>query len=240
MDEYTLPDHDWWRYEKLPSREPMDWSPSQRGDSPFDALDFHLDLGCGTVPKARLGIDRFWAPGVGLPIDLERLMPEQAKTDDKFEVLAAKRAWLLYDEYGLHPERREFEAKLPFPDSSIESIITHHCLEHIDAGFIRLMDECYRVLKPGGFMRIIVPCFPSYAAVQDPDHKRYFMEGVWETFCGAPDNSHWMESFSVPYTKCRFEMVNEDWTAMFPPDQRWTKADVREMRVMLAKRPSAI
>lgn len=125
---------------------------------------------------------------------------------------------------------------LPFADNSIKSIITHHFMEHLGDGFLSLMDECHRVLEPGGLMRIIVPLFPSYSAVADPDHKRYFCVGTFGTFCGAPDGSHWMESFSTPYTNCRFEMVHEDFTARSANQSEWwMPEDARELRVALQK-----
>lgn len=235
MSSEESPGNDWWQYDQLPSRDTSDWSPAHRGDSPFDAIDFHLDIGCGTVPKARLGIDRFWAPGVDLLIDLEKgLWPTQEpKTEEEKE--AFHRTWSMFARFSWDDDEVAPIPGLPFPDDSIKSIITHHCLEHIRDGFIPLMDEMHRVLEPGGFLRIITPLFPSYSAVADPDHKRYFMEGVWETFCGTPEGEHWMESFSVPYTKCRFEMVKEDRSAPTPPDKLWTPEDAREMRVTLRK-----
>lgn len=223
----------WWEFDALPSKGPYDWSPAVRGMSEWDTIDFHLDLGCGTVPKGRLGIDRHYAPGVELGIDLETLTFVPAAGEF---TTAAERSWKLYDRYGRAEGSGRFQPVLPFPDNSIESIVTHHCLEHIDQGFIRLMDEIYRVLKPGGILRAITPLFPSKAAVEDPDHKRYFMEETWETFCGAPDGSHWHESFSVPYTQCRFEMVHKDITARLEdPAEWWGPSDVREIRVALRK-----
>lgn len=242
-----MSDPNWWHYENLESRVPCDWSPATRGDREYDQLDFHLDIGCGTVPKARLGIDRFAAPGVDLLVDLEWLLPAKPQPiahqpEGVVGMTAEERA--LYtktqDLYGMlgwqiYEEEKEYFRGLPFPDNSIESIISHHCLEHVRDGFIFLMDECYRVLKPGGIFRIIVPLFPSYSAIADPDHKRYFLEGVFETFCGTRDGDHWMESFSVPYTKCRFEMVDEDISPPTPGVDQWTPKDAREMRVALRK-----
>lgn len=230
-----MSDPNWWHYENLESRVPCDWSPATRGDREYDQLDFHLDLGAGTVPKARLGIDRFYAPGVDLLIDLERLQPFKAPHDAPAEHdLIARRTFEQFRNYRDGDSNWRVPG-LPFPADSIESIISHHCLEHVGEGFIRLMDECHRVLKPGGIFRIIVPLFPSHTAVADPDHKRYFLEGVFETFCGTRDGDHWMESFSVPYTKCRFEMVDEDISPPTPEIDQWTPRDRREMRVALRK-----
>lgn len=103
---------------------------------------------------------------------------------------------------------------LPFPNDSIKSIISHHCLEHIGEGFIRLIDECYRVLEPKGKFRIIVPLFPSFSAVTDPDHKRYFTPETFGSFVhnAGPETPFWSESFSTPYTNARFLGTKADIT----------------------------
>lgn len=47
---------------------------------------------------------------------------------------------------------------IPFRDNSVASIYTTHMLEHFFPDELqRLLGECYRVLHPGGGMRIIVP-----------------------------------------------------------------------------------
>lgn len=118
---------------------------------------------------------------------------------------------------------------LPFDDSTIESIISHHCLEHVGYSFIPLVDEVYRVLKPGGLFRAIVPLFPSRPAVEDADHKRYFMTDTWKAFCGDPEN-HWHEGFATPYTAARFRMLDETWTPLADGDV-WEQ--FREIRVAM-------
>lgn len=232
---------DWWTYENLPSGEPYDWvgdshgdSSAARGDSQWDNIDFHLDLGCGTLPKARLGIDRFYAPGVGMLIDLDKMVPSSEGGFDIEGEEVFKRTIDAYNALAVAPDIN-FTTGLPFPTGSIESIISHHCMEHLGEGFIPLIDECHRVLKPGGVLRVITPLFPSRSAVEDPDHKRWIMEGTFETFCGAADGSHWHESFSRPYTSSRFEMVDKDITAQLPPEKAWGEDDVREIRVALRK-----
>jgi|GEM_PF-640135 len=46
----------------------------------------------------------------------------------------------------------------PFPDSTFKGIYTEHCIEHVDinAGWQNFR-EFYRILKPGGTLRVIVP-----------------------------------------------------------------------------------
>jgi ubiquinone/menaquinone biosynthesis C-methylase UbiE len=47
---------------------------------------------------------------------------------------------------------------IPFPDATVDFVYSSHFLEHLNrpAG-IRLLRDCYRVLRPGGAIRICVP-----------------------------------------------------------------------------------
>lgn len=60
----------------------------------------------------------------------------------------------------------------PFKDNSVTEIFSSHFVEHLD-GFERakFMDECYRILIPGGKMRLIHPYYKSIRSVQDFTHK---------------------------------------------------------------------
>jgi len=54
---------------------------------------------------------------------------------------------------------------LPFPPNSIEAIFAEHLFEHLTyAQGIELMNECWRVLLPGGVLRIGVPDLGRYVA----------------------------------------------------------------------------
>lgn len=176
-----------------------DWGGAVRGENPYDNLDFHVDLGCGTIPKARVGVDHFHAPGVDIVLDLER-------------------------------------ARLPFRTSTIKSIISHHCLEHVGDGFIPLMKEIHRVLEPGGILRVIVPLFPSTTAVSDPDHRRYFMEDTFAGFLVSEDGESWLSSFSVPYSgTAKFRQLDKICTPPTPFERggMFGPNDNREMRIAL-------
>jgi SAM-dependent methyltransferase len=216
--------NEWWRYEQLPSRWPYDWSPATRGDRPWDQLDFHLDLGCGRVPKGRLGIDRKFSEGAtDLVIDLEEMF---------VYIMESERAGHDLNQLLATPH----EKRLPFPTGSIESIVTHHCFEHIGPGFERLMEECYRVLKWGGVMRVVTPVFPSTAAVSEYDHKRYFMPGTLMGFCQElPGGASIYDAFAERYNSCCFRQIDEEVSPPTPVDKQWTSEDVREIRTTLWK-----
>ena len=59
--------------------------------------------------------------------------------------------------------------------------------------FIQLMNEVFRVLKPGGIFFNIQPCYPCKEAFQDPTHvnvmtedtmQLYFCEQAWARIYG--------------------------------------------------------
>jgi SAM-dependent methyltransferase len=48
---------------------------------------------------------------------------------------------------------------LPFEENSIDGILASHLLEHFEMlDCLSLVEDCYRVLKPGGILRVSVPC----------------------------------------------------------------------------------
>lgn len=60
---------------------------------------------------------------------------------------------------------------LPFEDSSVDFIFSSHTLEHLTIdGFLHVMQECYRVLKPSGQLKIVVPYFTTTANLANPFH----------------------------------------------------------------------
>ena len=60
----------------------------------------------------------------------------------------------------------------PIEDESVDAIHSSHFVEHLD-GFERMkfFDECHRILKKGGKMKVIHPYYKSVRAIQDPTHK---------------------------------------------------------------------
>lgn len=216
-------------YEAWGSRAGQGWiNGTKQGQTVWDQIDFHVDLGCGIVPKGRIGIDRFAHPNVSIVADLDSPMGPITYASPRHANGEASSNGAACGESGL-----------PFADDSVESIISHHALEHV-ANLIPLMDECWRILKRGGIFYAITPLFPSTSAVQDPDHKRYFMAGTgddgrahttWDAFCSDDEGNMSAESFSVPYTQARFKRVALDWTP--PAGETWSQEDNRELRCAL-------
>lgn len=73
--------------------------------------------------------------------------------------LVRKKGWVNIDLAGIPVDLAWNLAKpLPFPDQSVEAVFHEHLLEHLtlEQG-LRMTDECYRVLQPGGVLRVVVP-----------------------------------------------------------------------------------
>ncbi|MEO8038334.1 MAG: methyltransferase domain-containing protein [Betaproteobacteria bacterium] len=53
---------------------------------------------------------------------------------------------------------QDFRKPLPWPTGSVDAVYTSHTLEHLSReDGRRLLQECFRVLKPGAVLRILVP-----------------------------------------------------------------------------------
>lgn len=112
-------------------------------------LPLKLDLACGETPHEGFeGVD-FYAPSAKHKVDLT-----------------------------VYP--------WPWNDNSVEEIFCSHYCEHVPMEYVQhgdrkkdalcaFFDECYRILKPGAMMKVIVPNARSNRAFQDPTHRRFFV-----------------------------------------------------------------
>lgn len=80
----------------------------------------------------------------------------------------------------------------PFSDNEFQLIIANHVLEHLD-NLIGVMKELYRILKPNGLLRIIVPYFSSASAHQDPTHKRFFTLRTFDYFTPESEYNYYSD-----------------------------------------------
>ena len=81
----------------------------------------------------------------------------------------------------------------PWENDTFDGIAASHIFEHLDAHQLqRVVEECYRVLLPGGILRVTVPNASYFRAVYDNDNREcaevLFGEPIrhpgYETFTG--------------------------------------------------------
>lgn len=153
---------------------------------------FHLDLGCGSHARNPYGRDFL----VGC--DFAEL--EQTHPVENFK----------FTEVDLSKN------KLPFDDSSFDSISAFDFIEHVPRlayasdgkiyfPFMSLMSEIHRVLKKDGIFLASTPAYPRAEAFQDPTHVNIITEKTHEYFCG-----------DSPYAKRygfdgQFELIRVQW-----------------------------
>lgn len=80
----------------------------------------------------------------------------------------------------------------PLPDESAILAIASHVVEHInpiDGGFLRWMDELWRVMKVNGEVAITLPHGSSPGYLQDPTHCNACNETTWAYFDPGEPNT---------------------------------------------------
>ncbi len=87
----------------------------------------------------------------------------------------------------------------PFEDNSFDLIWRHYFLEHF-RDLPRLMEEFYRLLKPGGRVAINSPHFSNVETYRHWQHCHYFSLGSFDCFC---EHSHEWECYN-----CRFRLTD--------------------------------
>jgi SAM-dependent methyltransferase len=110
---------------------------------------------------------------------------------------------------------------LPFENNSISFITAFDFIEHLSRTqikgsslnpFINLMNEIYRVLKPGGIFLSHTPAFPFSSAFQDPTHTNFISEMTFPGYFGKDVSGRWTVPWAQQYGfQGEFTLVNQYW-----------------------------
>jgi SAM-dependent methyltransferase len=79
---------------------------------------------------------------------------------------------------------------LPFGDGTVDAVFAVHVLEHLP-DFLPLVDECHRILRPGGTLHLMSPWWGYVNAVADPTHVRLLDIQTVKGICERPDAPRW-------------------------------------------------
>jgi predicted SAM-dependent methyltransferase len=149
-------------------------------------ITLKLDLACGqNIREGFEGVDMPTTPGIAHGVDLTKF------------------PW-------------------PWADSSVLELHSSHFVEHlpmefVDANgnyvpcgttgsrdlFFAFFDECHRILVPGGWMQVIVPCLRNNRAFQDPTHRRFLPAEAFLYLAKAWRDANKLDHYNV---KCDFEI----------------------------------
>lgn len=193
--------------------------------------DRHLDLGCGDAPRNPYG------RGALCGIDIRPLSGAVG-----FDYRVAN---LIVD-------------PIPYPDDSFGSVSAYDFIEHVPRifpsadgrdtvfPFIRLMNEVWRVLAPGGRLYALTPAYPHPEAFVDPTHVNFITDRSHAYFCGEAPLGR-MYGFEGGFTAVRVDWVErgEAYSAApgaagnYPPLKRLARRLRRWSRWLRGKRASA-
>lgn len=104
---------------------------------------------------------------------------------------------------------------IPFPDDAFDFVTAHDFLEHVPRliyvpqrrnAFVEVMNEVWRVLKPGGHFMSFTPAYPHPEAFRDPTHVNIITD---QTFTAYFDNvNRWAAAYGF---KGSFVVVSQEW-----------------------------
>jgi SAM-dependent methyltransferase len=149
---------------------PTNLEPSALGALELQLPDRHLDIGCGKFPRNPYGRSELCG------VDIRPLT-----SNEQFDYRVAN--------LTLHT--------IPWPDSHFGSVSAFDFIEHVPRvlatpdgretffPFIRVMNEIWRVLAPGGLCYALTPGWPHEPAMRDPTHVNFITEHTHEYFCGS-------------------------------------------------------
>ncbi|MDP3031888.1 MAG: class I SAM-dependent methyltransferase [Rhodocyclaceae bacterium] len=176
----------------------------------------HLDLGCGDTPRNPYQQQEVHAIDLSLP--------------EGFDSAHFRVANL-----SCQP--------IPYPDDSFDSVSAYDFLEHVPRvlstadgtstvfPFVRLMNEVWRVLVPGGRFYALTPGVPCLEAFTDPTHVNFITEHTHTYFCGEVPPGR-MYGFTGRFEARRAEraMLPEDFSPSTPLSWYRTMKRARHLR----------
>lgn len=89
----------------------------------------------------------------------------------------------------------------PFESDFFDEVYIDNCLEHLNEP-LKVMEEIYRISKPGAMIKVIVPYFRSVWAFIDPTHKHFFSVESFSYY----DPDHYI-CVRYDYTLARFKLA---------------------------------
>ncbi len=101
----------------------------------------------------------------------------------------------------------DLSERWPWEDNSVDEILAHDIIEHLP-NKILTMNEAYRVLKPGGMFRVVVPTTDGPGAWQDPGHVSFWhRNSMWYYTHGDAHRERFGKAYGI---EARFSVTWEN------------------------------
>jgi SAM-dependent methyltransferase len=95
----------------------------------------------------------------------------------------------------------DLEKRIPFPTNSVGVVRAYDFLEHVHNP-VKMMNEIYRVLVPGGWLLASVPSTDGRGAFQDPTHVSFWNENSFWYYTD-PDKAKYVREIKCKFQKAR-------------------------------------
>jgi len=93
----------------------------------------------------------------------------------------------------------------PLGDSSVDALLATDVFEHLKLDVQVWLDECHRVLRPGGELSFRLPAYDNPYSWRDPTHQRVFHPESFLYWCPGAKGTVWRDFgryyFGPDYTK---------------------------------------
>jgi SAM-dependent methyltransferase len=99
--------------------------------------------------------------------------------------------------------------KVPWPwgDGDFDEIHAMSVLEHLDIDLVQSIDECWRILAPGGTLRVRLPYWQHELTWRDPTHRRGYTMSTFDLF----DPSTTMGAEYGFYTERKWKIMEREY-----------------------------
>lgn len=119
--------------------------------------------------------------------------------------------------------------RIPWPwrDSTITEIVARDIVEHLPDKRAT-MNECWRIIAPGGLLHLIVPTTQGWGAFQDPTHCSFWTPNDLHYYC---DGSAERQRFGEAYGICaRYRIESQSHYRALDPNVWYLEARLRAVK----------
>jgi SAM-dependent methyltransferase len=139
--------------------------------------------------------------------------------DDKRE------GYINADLYNENADAKFDAAKIPYDDNTVDEIFASHIIEHFHfQQSWEVLREWYRVLKPGGFLKVETPDFHNScrAFIESNDYIRYNLYSHFFSEPWKPGHTHYF-LYTEPQLSWQLSMTGFVNIRRIPPESSYFK-----------------